>query len=211
MKKIPTLFERVYKNHKVVDVLPKVTAGMEWVLDGEGIATVKYDGSCCAVINGEFYKRYDAKNGKPVPGGAIKCQDEADPVTGHLPCWVKCDRNNPADKWFWSAYDNYRESEKIEVTNGGVASGKISQMREFVLPNMVDGTYEAIGKHFQGNPYGINFDTLVRHGENIVNVERTFDGIKKFLSEIRIEGIVFWKDGEPKCKIKRSDFGFDWK
>lgn len=25
-----------------------------------------------------------------------------------------------------------------------------------------------------------------------------------------MEGIVFWKDGEPKCKIKRSDFGFPW-
>ena len=24
------------------------------------------------------------------------------------------------------------------------------------------------------------------------------------------EGIVFWKDGEPQCKIKRSDFGFEW-
>ena len=21
---------------------------------------------------------------------------------------------------------------------------------------------------------------------------------------------VFWKDGEPRCKIKRSDFGFKW-
>ncbi len=25
-----------------------------------------------------------------------------------------------------------------------------------------------------------------------------------------IEGIVFWKDGEPRCKIKRSDFGLEW-
>ena len=22
--------------------------------------------------------------------------------------------------------------------------------------------------------------------------------------------IVFWKDGSPQCKIKRSDFGFKW-
>lgn len=28
--------------------------------------------------------------------------------------------------------------------------------------------------------------------------------------EHEIEGIVFWKDGEPRCKIKRSDFGFEW-
>ena len=24
------------------------------------------------------------------------------------------------------------------------------------------------------------------------------------------EGLVFWKDGEPQCKIKRSDFEFEW-
>ena len=23
-------------------------------------------------------------------------------------------------------------------------------------------------------------------------------------------GIDFWLDGEPVCKIKRTDFGFDW-
>ena len=64
MKKIPTLFEREYENHKIVRINPVVTKGMEWVLKGEGVATVKIDGSCCAIINGEFYKRYDAKKGK---------------------------------------------------------------------------------------------------------------------------------------------------
>ena len=73
MKKIPTLFERVYANHKVVAITENVTPGCEWVLRGEGIATVKIDGSCCAVINGEFYKRYDAKKGKTPPAGAIDC------------------------------------------------------------------------------------------------------------------------------------------
>lgn len=64
MKKIPTLFERIYKNHRVVQTTPNVTPGMEWVLDGGGDATVKIDGSCCAIIGGEFYIRYDAKKGK---------------------------------------------------------------------------------------------------------------------------------------------------
>ena len=36
MKKIPTLFERVYINHNKVDILPNVTKGMEWVLNGDG-------------------------------------------------------------------------------------------------------------------------------------------------------------------------------
>ena len=104
MKKIPTLFERDFFDDHTALAKPVVTPGMEWVLEGQGIATVKFDGACCAIIGGELYRRYDAKHGKPVPEGAIKCQEEADPVTGHLPCWVKCDRNNPADKWFWKAY-----------------------------------------------------------------------------------------------------------
>ena len=103
MKKIPTLFERKFENHRIVGISDKVTPGMEWVLNGEGIATVKVDGSCCAIIDGVFYKRYDAKKGKPIPERAIKCQDEPDPVTGHLPCWVECSKIKTSDKWFIAA------------------------------------------------------------------------------------------------------------
>ena len=190
MKKIPTLFERKFlPKHKVI-TKPNVVKGFEWVLEGEGDATVKFDGSCCAVINGVFYKRYDAK-GKNIPAGAIKCQDEPDPITGHFPCWVKCSRTNPADKWFWNAFDN---------TN-----------------DITDGTYEAIGKHFQGNPYNMDIDYLIRHGKTIIPLaDRSFQGIKQYLAEranngAGIEGFVFWKDGVPQCKIKSSDFGIDWK
>lgn len=201
MKKIPTLFERVYENHKIVDILPNVKEGMEWVLSGEGTATVKLDGSCCAIIDGEFYKRYDAKKGKTVPEGAIKCQDEPDPVTGHMPCWVKCDRNNSADKWFWKAFLNYVHE----------CSQNATDIHELLPHNIIpDGTYEAIGAHFQANPYKMSYDILVPHGKKIIEVERTFEGIKKYLSENQIEGIVFWKDGQPQCKIKRSDFGLTW-
>lgn len=190
MKKIPTLFERVFDDkHKIVDVLPNVIEGMEWVLEGEGIATVKRDGSCCAIIGGELYKRYDAKKGKKIPDGAIKCQEEADPKTGHLPCWVKCDKSNPADKWFWVAYEYVMKD---------------------CLSRLQDGTYEAIGMHFNNNPYDKNYDVLIPHGRETIEIERTFEGIKNYLSENYIEGIVFWKDGEPKCKIKRTDFGFEW-
>ena len=190
MKKIPTLFERVYENHKIVGILPNVTDGMEWVLNGEGVATIKFDGSCCAIINGEFYKRYDAKKGKKPPVGAIPCC-EPDEITGHHPHWVKVDKNNPSDKWFEEAYY--------------ITSMWINQGLE-----LEDGTYEAVGKHFQGNPYGYENDRLVKHGKEVIEVERTFEGIKKYLEDNYIEGLVFWKDGEPKCKIKRSDFGFEW-
>ncbi|MBQ1315044.1 MAG: hypothetical protein IIY57_02535 [Erysipelotrichaceae bacterium] len=189
MKKIPTLFERVYENHKVVGILPNVTEGMEWVLTGEGIATVKWDGSCCAIINGELYKRYDAKKGKKPPEGAIPCCDP-DPVTGHWSHWVKCDRNNPSDRWFFAAYEY-----SMLVNLDGLLS---------------DATYEAVGEHFNGNPYNLKGDRLIRHGITRDNVERSFEGIKHYLETHKHEGIVFWRNGQPQCKIKRTDFGFPW-
>jgi len=195
MKKIPTLFVREFENHRVVKVLPEVTPGFEWVLEGEGTPTVKIDGACCAIIDGKFYKRYDAKlkkNGqrKLPPIGSIPC-DNPDPVTGHWPHWVLVDENNPSDNWFVEAL------EYSEALDG-----------DFKLP---DGTYEAVGKHFNGNPYGIQEDLLIRHGEQVIDyLDRSFEGIREYLNNHLIEGIVFWKDGEPQCKIKRSDFGFKW-
>ena len=44
----------------------------------------------------------------------------------------------------------------------------------------------------------------------VLDVPRTFEGLRDYLEQHEIEGIVFWKDGEPQCKIKRSDFGFKW-
>ena len=187
MKKIPTLFERVYKNQRVVSITRNIGMGMEWVLDGKGVATVKMDGACCAIIGGKLYRRYDAKRGRKPPEGAIPCC-APDPVTGHWPHWVACREGNPADKWFLEAYKN------------------ISQ-----IDTLTDGTYEAIGPHFQGNPYGLNKDTLDKHGRWEIQVERSFEGIRDFLRKNHhMEGIVFWRDGEPQCKIKRTDFGFPW-
>lgn len=187
MKKIPTLFERIYEGNKIVDIKPNVTPGMEWVLQGEGVATIKIDGACCAFIDGEFYKRYDCKEGRKPPNGFIPCC-EPDEITGHWPGWVKCDRNNPDDKWFWKAYDTSKE----------------------ICGTLENGTYEAVGKHFNGNPYGMEIDRLEKHGIREIYVKRDFESIKNYLKENHIEGIVFWKDGQPQCKIKRSDFGFSW-
>lgn len=190
MKKIPTLFEREYKDHKVVGIKPTLSSpDLQWVLDGEGKATLKLDGSCCAVIDGLFYRRYDAKKGKTPPENSIPCSDP-DPVTGHWPHWVPtpASDNDHASRWYVAALQNY-------ILNNG-------------LPE--DGTYEAVGPHFQGNPYKLETDILVEHGLVVLDVERSFDGIRNYLQQHEIEGIVFWKDGKPQCKIKRSDFGFQW-
>ena len=192
MKKIPTLFVREFDGHKIKGITPELTdESLRWVLDGEGDATVKIDGACCAFIDGTFYKRYDAKKGKQPPADAIPCCDP-DPVTGHWPHWAPVKVSDPADRWFLEALNHYYHEDDDH---------------DFTFP---DGTYEAIGKHFNGNPYRMDYDVIVPHGKRIVKVERTFDGIKKWLTEHEVEGIVFWKDGEPKCKIKRTDFGLKW-
>jgi hypothetical protein len=191
MKKIPTLFKREFKDHKVVKVLPEFTDELCKKAYFLGQPTIKFDGSCCAIINGKFFKRYDAKKGKAVPDNAIKCQEEPDPVTGHLPCWVPVDENNPADKWFIKAYQLF------EKENG----------------SPIDGTYEAVGKHFQGNPYGFEFDILVQHGKDYPFFDKrlkSFEELKEFLKYFNHEGLVYWLEGQPICKIKRTDFGYEW-
>lgn len=189
MKKIPTLFKRIFDGHKIVGITDEITPGCERAFR-EGTPTIKFDGACCAIIDGAFYKRYDCKKGKTPPEGAITCCDP-DPITGHWPHWVKVDPDDPADKWFRVAY-------------GNVDGWKLD-----------DATYEAVGPHFQGNPYGFDEDFLIRHGcEDVYlldeNGNHTFENIKLYLETHEIEGLVFWLDGKPVCKIKRTDFGLPW-
>lgn len=186
MKKIPTLFTRVYENHKIVGIKDEITPGCELAFY-QGFATIKIDGSCCAVIDGKFYKRYDAKKGKNPPVGAIPCCDP-DPVTGHWPHWVEVDSSNPNDRWFVEAFNNSRK----------------------MGMDLENGTYEAIGPHFQGNPYSLKEDILVKHGAMIADVKRDFESVSQWLNDNAVEGLVFWLDGEPVCKIKRTDFGYEW-
>lgn len=190
MKKIPTLFKREYKDHQVIGIYPELSdPSLQLVLDGIAVPTLKEDGSCCAILHGELYKRYDAKKGKKAPAGAIPCQDAPDEITGHWPHWVKCDPDNPADRWFIEAYNRYMK-------------------RGVYVDNW---TYEAIGKHFQGNPYHMEIDTLYKHGDIILPIkEVSFEYLKSYLKDNKIEGIVFWYHNEPICKIKRSDFGYEW-
>lgn len=186
MKKIPCLFKKVYDDGGYMGVVNEVTPGCEWVINGEGVATEKVDGAACAIIDGVLYRRFDAKNGKKPPEGAIPCQPEPDPVTGHWPHWYQVSDRTAADKHFVHAYAN------------------TPWVNE-------DGTYEAVGLHFQRNPYRLDDDFLERHGRiKIKDCPRDFDGIREYLRTHNIEGIVFHRGNGEMCKIRRKDFGFKW-
>lgn len=190
MKKIPSLFKRDFADPRHPVLLREVTPGCEWVIDGEGVATRKRDGTACAVIGGEIYARYDAKNGKMPPDGAIPCDPAADPVIGHWPHWVLATR--PEDKWI-------REAHNFSV--GGCF--KLS-----------DGTYEACGPNIGGNNERLHFHMLIRHGAetgwSAYGIPRTFDGLRVFLTDNLIEGLVFHHMDGRMAKIRRDQFGLEW-
>lgn len=192
MKKIPTLFVRPYLAEGNHTVAPIVTQGLEWVLEGEGVATLKWDGTAVYYDGKKWYKRYDAKKGKQPPEGSIPCQEAPDPVTGHWPHWTPVKRSDPSDQYICEAIDN-------------------TTVFFTIIPFSCVGTYEAIGPKIQANQYNLQSHILRKHGAlQIPDFPRDFDGMREYLKHHYMEGVVFWKDGEPKCKIKRTDFGLDW-
>lgn len=207
MKKIPTLFEREYENHKVVNITDRLTKPeFQDILDNptKYFWTVKFDGTCCCVMDSLVYKRYDAKLGKKAPEGAIPCCDP-DPVTSHHPHWVPVHYNDPADKYISEAFLHVLlpASDEFKVNDD-----------DTITVNLADGTYEAIGPKINGNPYGFasNYSHLViKHGMTRAiafprNWHATFEDIKYCLQHSALEGYVIWDDEKPICKIKRSDF-----
>ena len=95
MKKIISLFVRNYEGDRLVR--DEIVPGAEWVASGEGVATRKYDGTCCMVRGGKLYRRHELKRGKAAPDGFEPAQD-ADPVTGDVPGWVPVG-DGPEDRW----------------------------------------------------------------------------------------------------------------
>jgi len=150
MKKTVSLFARNYDGDRLVR--DEIVAGAEWVSAGEGIATRKYDGTCCMVRARRLYKRHDAKVGKPPPEGFEPAQ-AADPITGHWPGWVPVGAG-PDD----------------------------ARHREAFRGDEPDGTYELCGPKVQKNPEGFPAHVLVRHGVDVLDAPRSFDALRAYLA-----------------------------
>ena len=199
MRKMPSLFVRDWEGNRSL-VTRNISPGCEWVVDGSKavIATKKWDGTAVLIDAYGYWKRYDAKHGKPAPYGFKPAQLEPDPVTGHWPGWLKVTLEKPEDKWFIDA-----------LTVQDIMLDEVSGLYEH-------GTYELCGPKIGGNPEGFDQHTLVKHGVVLENVtDFSYDGIKKYLEHEDTEGIVFYSLPSlmgtsydvPMCKIKKSDFG----
>ena len=180
MKKIPTIFKRG-EDHKVI---PEPHPDCLWVFEGEGVATRKYDGTCVAIIEGKYYKRREVKKGKNPPPDFIEV--DYDPITGKRFGWVPVNFDDPADRYHVEAFNRLAEEGKIE-----------------------DGTYELCGPKIQGNPENFPYHVLIKHSEAEVfpDCPRDYEGLKEWLADKDIEGIVFHHPDGRMAKIKKRDFG----
>ncbi len=185
MKKIPTIFVRDLSKQPSL-VTPVWVSGCEWVRDGEGIATRKYDGTSCLVRDGRLYKRRELSKEQYednlIPLGFELVDQDAN--TTKVVGWVPIG-DGPEDRWHREAY---------------------------TMGAFTDGTYELLGPKIQGNKEGRSQHVLQSHQETvqILDAPRTFARLREWLPNWLIEGIVWHHPDGRMAKIKRRDFGIKW-
>lgn len=176
-----------------------VNPGAEWVVGGEGLATRKYDGTCCLVSGGSLFSRRDRaltqeyrkrkRSGYagptwehlPPPYGWGAAQEACDPNSGHWPGWLPVGPG-PEDRYHREAW----------AWAGG-------------LP---EGTYELLGPKIQGNPEHEEFHRLQSHRyADRLDAPRDFAGLVAYFAVHDIEGIVWHHLDGRMVKIKGKDFG----
>jgi hypothetical protein len=102
VKKIISLFQRNYDGDRLVR--DEVVPGAEWVLEGEGVPTRKWDGTCVKIEDGQMWKRYEVKKGKTPPPGFVPAND-VDENTGKQQGWLPIG-DGPEDRWHREALLN---------------------------------------------------------------------------------------------------------
>lgn len=185
MRKIPTLFLRDEVSRNKALARNEVNPECAWVVAGEGVATRKWDGTCCLVRNGLLYKRleWDAKKGT-APEAWLHHDFDPAARSGHG--WMPV---GPGP-------EDWMHREVIESYAG---------------TNVEDGTYELLGPRINKNPEGMFGLLLVRHGrDRLDNVPTDFDGLRTYLRSAVMEGIVWHHPDGRMAKIKRRDFDIPW-
>lgn len=233
MRKIPTLFVRDEATNRR-HVRDEVTAGCEWVLEGEGLATRKFDGMCCLVRDGRLYKRREVKVELPdddpdtgvlvIPDG-LRADLDADPVAradyeATLARLVKTKAESRLMPGVAFVPDDF------EVVAYDPETGKLfgwvpvgdgkddARHREAFAADQAWGeplkdgqTYELCGPKVNGNPEGFPTHVLVRHGVTVArDVPLSFEGLRDWMQATRYEGVVWHHPDGRMAKLKRKDF-----
>jgi hypothetical protein len=192
VQKIISLFQRNYETDRLVR--DEVVPGAEWVLEGEGAATRKWDGTCCLIRvrnsllrEKQLLKRYEVKKGKQPPAD-FEPAGPVDEVTGKQQGW-RLVGDGPEDRWHREAWEHLKH--------------ECAMLRWEIR----EGTYELCGPKVQGNPEDLRDHELVRHGNENVDAPRTFEELREWFKTAGIEGVVWWHPDGRMVKIKAKDFG----
>lgn len=179
MQKIPTIFVRDLSRQPSL-VTPQWNPACLWVADGQGVATRKYDGSCCMVRDGLLYRRRELRRGDSAP---VNFESTGtDENTGKTFGWVPVGQGTE-DRWHREALCGQPDG-TYELL-GPKIQGNKDYRPTHVLQSHVDA-------------------------EQYPDAPRDFDGLSAWLETHKIEGIVWHHPDGRMCKIKRRDFGLRW-
>lgn len=183
MQKIPTIFVRDPETN-LRYVKNEINPLAQWVFDGEGVATRKYDGTCVMLDDeGFWWARREVKPGKKTPPNFQRVN--IDDNTGKIMGWIPIEE-----------------------------SSYIKQFTEAVSKedDLEPGTYELCGPKVGDNSEGFDSHVLVRHGivqytdESIPVDYQTIRKIMDQMHEQGVEGIVWHHPDGRMAKIKAKDF-----
>lgn len=183
MQKIPTLFVRDPRDRH--HVLPTVTKGCEWVTEGLGTPTVKWNGTGVMLDEeGNWWARREVKLGKTPPSNYRPLS--TDETTGKTVGW------EPAAQGSFAKY--HAEA----LSNNPVTK---------------PGTYELVGPKINNNPDGFPAHILMPHGWAPLSTRtaaeaapRTYEGLRDWLAVWPYEGLVWHHPDGRRAKIKAKDF-----
>lgn len=181
MKKIPTVFVRDPDDMRYVT--DEVHPACQWVLDGEGVATRKYDGTCVMLDeDGRWWARREVKWGKQPPPNFIEV--DHDEATGKCVGWEPIEQSGFA-KFHAEALGNPHE-------------------------RRAEGTYELVGPKINGNPEARDEHDLEPHDlaerYPALNNPQGYEELRRALTALPWEGIVWHHPDRRMAKLKGRDF-----
>jgi hypothetical protein len=185
MRKIPTLFLRDESDRRFVTRV--VHPACQWVLDGEGVATRKLDGTCMMFDGAAWWARREVKAVRTPPSGWVEL--ERDAVTARAVGWEPAGQSPFAAMW-------------AEAVAAGPAHGQFAP-----------GTYELCGPKINRNPERHVTHVLLAHADAEVVEElagaRDPEAVAALvcrLGTLGWEGLVWHNPDGRRAKLKARDF-----
>lgn len=165
------------------------------------VVSVKLDGECCMIMNGEPMQRRDLKSGRKQPVGWVRTAE--DTIGGHVIGFMPMD-----NKHMLSAVDKDSKTIRILKRDGTTYWVNLAELNGLTL--------EFLGPKSQGNPYGLTEHCFYIHGTFPVLEDvplSNYSTLKAWFESkpAPFEGIVIHLPDGSLYKITRAHFGMEWR